>query len=65
MERALPIQGFGNVQKADWASHFIHEAGGKIVAISLILKGGAIYNNRGHRWCFTDVDAIQPRARIN
>jgi glutamate dehydrogenase (NAD(P)+) len=37
------IQGFGNV--GTWAAHFIHDAGGKVVAISDL--SGAIYNKDG------------------
>ena len=42
-ETTFAIQGFGNV--GTWASHFIHSAGGKIVAISDL--SGAIYNKEG------------------
>jgi len=48
------IQGFGNV--GSWAAHFIHGAGGKIVAISDL--SGAIYNKDG-----IDIEALMRFSR--
>jgi glutamate dehydrogenase (NAD(P)+) len=48
------IQGFGNV--GSWAAHFIHLAGGKVVAISDL--SGGIYNKDG-----IDINALMRYSR--